>query len=461
MIHKEEYQIVNSNILRDLFELIEIPSITHDRVAGEKAAKWIIERVRKTAEDVIKVDTTGNPVVIATWKSQLKSGSKIRLLLYGHYDVQSVEPLNEWNSSPFVPTIKDGRIYARGIGDNKGQFFAHLLAIELLHKKKQLPIDIKMVFDGDEERGSPTLLKPLMQNKEFLSSDLVVVSDGPSDPSWRPTIVFGARGIVLAKFQMRTANKDAHSGNLGGIQPNPVHGLSQILNTMVNQDGKCTVQGFYENVFQPDESALKAAAELGRTPDMYKKMLGIDYFGGEQDLPLTHRVIFRPTFNVRGIQSGFVGELAKTIIPREAIAEIDMRLVPNQSPKEIQDKVLKHLENLENLSSYWKSLVTHCKVTFGSSFSPIYTPLNLKWTEIIEQSITEGFGEKPLKIPLLGGSLPLDKLFEVTRCPLYVIPYAQPDLGNHAPNENLMIEWLESGIKTSVRLLTNLGEYKT
>ncbi len=315
-----------------------------------------------------------------------------------------------------------------------------------------------MVFDGDEEVGSPNLQKPLLHNRESLQSDLVIVSDGPADPSWRPTIVFGARGIVLAQFHMKTAAKDGHSGNLGGIQPNPVIGLNQILSTMINLDGKCTIEGFYDSVFQPDEAALTAADSLGRTPEIYRKMLGIKYFGGEQDLPLTHRVIFRPTFNIRGFLSGYVGELSKTIIPSEAIAEIDMRLVPDQKPEEIQNKLVKHLEKISNISNYWETLVNHCKITFGSSFSPIYTPLNLVWSDIIEKSIIEGFKEQPVKIPLLGGSLPLDKLFEVTQCPLYVIPYAQPDMGNHAPNENLMLEWLEKGILTSLRLLKNLGQ---
>ncbi|MFX0152878.1 MAG: peptidase dimerization domain-containing protein, partial [Candidatus Hodarchaeota archaeon] len=249
---------------------------------------------------------------------------------------------------------------------------------------------------------------------------------------------------------------DVHSGNFGGIQPNPALDLMHILQTMVDDQGRCLIEDFYEDVFTPDSLAIEAADQLDRTPEMYKKVLGISYFGGEQDQPLAHRNMFRPTFNIRGFQSGSVREQAKTIIPKDAIVELDMRLVPNQKPDKIEKQVITHLERLKQRSKRWAAVIGRCRVNYEASFSPMYTPLDLPWTKVLEDSLQEGFGQKPVKIPLLGGSLPLYKIYEVTGKPLYVIPYAQPDQGNHAPNENLMLEWFECGVQTSIRLIENL-----
>jgi acetylornithine deacetylase/succinyl-diaminopimelate desuccinylase-like protein len=326
---------------------------------------------------------------------------------------------------------------------------------------KKLGLNVKFLFDGEEELGSPNLEEVLESKKQFFTDiDVVIVSDGPADLSWRPTIVFGVRGIVTAQLCLQSAANDVHSGNFGGIQPNPALDLLQILQTMINDQGKCLIEGFYKNVFDPDSLAIEAANQLDRTPNMYKEILGISYFGGEQDRPLIHRVMFRPTFNIRGFHSGAVREQAKTIIPKDAVVELDMRLVPHQKPKKIEKLVITHLERLKQQSSRWAAVIDRCEIKFEASFSPMYTSLDLPWTEIIEDSLQEGFGQKPTKIPLLGGSLPLYKIYEATGKPLYVIPYAQPDQGNHAPNENLMLEWFEYGVRTSIKLLENLSRQK-
>ena len=453
---KQEY-------LDDLFQYLKIPSISNDEEGGKKASIWLENRLKTTADYYKVIETSGNPVILTEWEPNLSSKDRLiedrTVLIYGHYDVQSPEPLDQWISPPFEPKIRDGRIFARGVGDNKGQHYSHLVAIECLKKLSQLGLHVKIILDGEEEIGSPNLDEALNKERDFFKGiDLVFVSDGPADPSWKPTIAFGARGIVTAQIYLRSANNDVHSGNFGGIQPNPAIDLIWILQTMVDANGRCLISGFYDEVFIPDEIALEAAEKLKRTPEVYYKALGIDYFGGEQDIPLVHRVMFRPTFNIRGFESGHVREHAKTIIPKEAIVELDFRLVPYQKPNQIQKLLLNHLKDLKNQSDRWSAMINRCKVKFEAGFAPIYTPLDLPWTNILVQSVKEGFNENPVKIPLLGGSLPLFNLFQHVQKPMYIIPFAQPDQGNHAPNENLMLEWFEKGVITSLMLLKNLGE---
>ena len=447
--------------LDELFELIRIPSISRNMEDVQVAANWLENKLKQTADYVEQIPTSGNPIVIAEWKPQIDELSACiptTILFYGHYDVQPPDPLDEWVSPPFEPEIRDGRIYARGIGDNKGQFFAHIVAIECLLNLNQLGVKVKMILDGEEELGSPNLDEALDKKQEFFEDiDLVVVSDGPADPTWKPTLEFGARGIVTVQFDLKTAKGDVHSGNFGGIQPNPVWDLISILKTMKDNDGKCLIEGFYEDVFVPSEAALAAADNLNRNPDVYKEQLGISYFGEEKEQPITHRLMFRPTLNIRGFSSGSVRENARTIIPKDAVAELDVRLVPNQTPEKIENLILNHLEILKNDSKHYAQILERCSINFETSFYPMFTPLELPWTQVLEKSIEQGFGEKPLKIPLAGGSLPLYSIYKVTGKPMYIIPYANPDEDNHAPNENMMIDWFENGVKTSIYLIENLG----
>ena len=446
--------------LVELFDLVRIPSVSRDKEVIQIAANWLEDRLKQTADYVEQIPTASNPVIIAEWNPQIteiSAPAPPTILFYGHFDVQPPEPLEEWLSPPFEPEIRDGRIFARGIGDNKGQFFAHLVAIECLHKLNQLGVHVKMILDGEEELGSPSIDEAIGKKKEFFDSiDLAVVSDGPADPTWKPTLEFGARGIISVQFELQTGKGDVHSGNFGGIQPNPVWDLITILKTMKGDQGKCIIDGFYDDVFTPTPAALQAAEDLNRDPEVYKKQLGITYFGEEKDLPLTHRLMFRPTFNIRGISSGSVREHARTIIPKEVVAELDIRLVPNQTPEKIERLIINHLDKLKTESDIYAKILDCCKVKFGTSFYPMFTPLELPWTEILTKSIEEGFDEKPLKIPLAGGSLPLYSLYTATGKPMYIIPYAQPDEDNHAPNENMMVEWFEKGVKTSIAIIKNL-----
>jgi len=326
-------------------------------------------------------------------------------------------------------------------------------------KSNQLKTHVKLILDGEEELGSIHLDEAISTEKEFFSNiDLVVVSDGPADPTWKPTLEFGARGIVTIQLHLQTAKGDVHSGNFGGIQPNPVWDLITILKTMKDDYGKCLIDGFYDDVFTPSEAALEAVKNLNRDPEVYMDQLGISYFGEEQDQPLVHRLMFRPTFNIRGFSSGSVKEKARTVIPKEAYVELDIRLVPNQEPDKIKQLFFNHIEKLKKANGPYKQILERCSFKSETSFYPMFTPIELPWTEILERSIQKRFCEKPLLIPLAGGSLPLYSLYKATEKPMYIIPYAQPDEDNHAPNENMMVDWFFNGVKTSIFLLDELGK---
>ncbi len=440
-------------IMSDLFDFLSIPSVSRNSSEVRKTAEWLKERLSEFVDYVEVVETSSNPLVIAEINSN-RSKDTPTILIYGHYDVQPPDPLDKWDSPPFKPKIKEGRIYARGAGDNKGQLFANLVAVDL-QKSYNLPMpNVKFIFDGEEELGSPSIDEGMMQKKEFFKDiDLVMVSDGPAHSSWRPTIEFGARGILGFRLRLITAKQDQHSGNYGGIQPNPVWEAVEILKTMKDSNGRCLLNHFYDDVFTPEKEAQLAAKELELPLDVYKKKLGIDFFGEEQGLPIPIKVMFRPTFNILGIAAGEVLEKAKTIIPSEVIVEFDIRLVPNQTTENIEKIIRAHFEALSERDERWKQRINRCQLTFEASMNPMYTPMNLKWTAILTKALYNGFGKKPVKVPLAGGSLPIYNLYKIIKKPLYILPYAQPDQGNHAPNENLMVEWFEKGIKSTMHLL--------
>ncbi len=444
------------DILYPLFELLSIPSVTQDRANVRFASDWLLAYLSQSADHVKRIETNSNPIILAEWQSS-HSDQSPTVLLYGHYDVQPPGDLSLWSSDPFKPEIRDGRLFARGAGDNKGQFYAHLRAIEHLVEHESLEWNVKLLLDGDEEQGSPFLEDALEQNLEFFQEiDLIIVSDGPAHVSWRPSLVFGARGILTFQLKVKLAKKDVHSGNFGGIQPNAAWALLDLIETLREPfTERCLIKGFYENVIDPDLEATKAALDLPLDEDNLKEQLGISFFGGESSYPLPFRVMFRPTMNLRGISSGGVKTEARTIIPAEAIAELDCRLVPYQDPEIIATKIRDHFQNLREDPRYAR-LLDHTSLSFGASFKPLYTPVSSPWTGFIEQALKTGFGQEPVRVPLLGGSLPVAVLNEKTKAPLFILPYAQPDQSNHAPNENILLSWLYQGIETSKALFSIL-----
>ncbi|MHA2365140.1 MAG: M20/M25/M40 family metallo-hydrolase, partial [Candidatus Hodarchaeales archaeon] len=279
-------------------ELISIPSITANKKHSLKAVEWLSKYLNEFLKIKI-LKTNGNPIIIAFTEPQ--QHQKPTILIYGHYDVQPVEPLDAWISPPFEPEIRNGRLYGRGTGDNKGQFFTHISALISLLETESLESNVILMLDGDEELGSPDLGDILKQNKNLLDGiDLVVASDGPAHASWKPGICFGCRGIIKIQIYVKTALHDRHSGNFGGLQPNPITALVEILKSMRNEEGRCLIKGFYDDVEIPDAIDLQIIEEYHITPEQLKKDLQINYFGGEHEFPIYHRAMFRPTVNIHG-----------------------------------------------------------------------------------------------------------------------------------------------------------------
>jgi acetylornithine deacetylase/succinyl-diaminopimelate desuccinylase-like protein len=350
------------------------------------------------------------------------------VLLYGHYDVQPPDPLDAWVSPPFEPTVRDGRLYARGVGDNKGQHFAQILGVEaLLDVQGELPCNVKVLLEGEEEIGSPRMPEFVRDHRDLLEADLVITSDGPVDESGRSTLNFGVRGIISFELRASGANRDLHSGNWGGIAPNPIWTLVQVLATMKNERGEVTIDGFYDTV-QPLTDLERAALEaLPVDVDAVKASLDLTELDQPRERGYFERLSAWPTFTINGLHGGYGGPGSKTVLPHEAVAKCDMRLVESQTAEDIFAKVEAHVRKHAPDVEF---------VRLGS-MDPSKTPLDSPWAEPIRRGIVAAQGEEPLLVPALGGSLP-DYVFTKTLgLPAFGVPYANADESNHAPNENL------------------------
>jgi acetylornithine deacetylase/succinyl-diaminopimelate desuccinylase-like protein len=430
--------------LADLFTLLAQPSISTQNVGVRECAELERGLLESAGLDARIIETEGHPFVFGE-----RSGppGTPTLLLYGHYDVQPPDPLEAWVSPPFEPTIRDGRIFARGVGDNKGQHFAHVAAIRAWTETTGgLPVGVKVLLEGEEECGSPQIDGFVAAHRELLAADLVVTADGPALDAPNPSVEYGVRGMVYVELFARGAKHDLHSGNWGGIAPNPAWTLIHLLGTMLTPDGEVKVDGFLDDV-QPLSPAAQAA--LKRIPlDQAAALAGI----GVRELPppagvgYFERLMARPTCNVAGFHSGYGGPGSKTIIPAEATVKMDFRLVPDQDPDDvfakIEGHVARHAPSVEVLRL--------------GSMRPSHTPLEHPRAEPLRRALRTGFGAEPVDIPLVGGSLPDAVWTRTLGLPSFVTPYANHDEANHAPNENMAVERFYAGIRTTAALLAEL-----
>jgi acetylornithine deacetylase/succinyl-diaminopimelate desuccinylase-like protein len=370
------------------------------------------------------------------------------VLLYGHYDVQPPDPLEAWESPPFEPTIRDGRLYARGVGDNKGQHFAQILALEsLLAVNGQLPCNVKVLLEGEEETGSPHIADFIRANHDALQADLVITSDGPVHESGRSQIVCGVRGVLSIELRARGANRDLHSGNWGGVAPNPIWTLVHLLATMKNARGEVTIEGFYDRVLPLTEREREALAQLPVDVAEVKQSLGLTQLDQPLERGFYERLSAWPTFTINGIHGGYGGPGSKTVLPHEVFAKCDIRLVEAQTPDEIFEKVRAHVQKH----------APHVELIRQGSMLPSKTPLDSPFLEPIRQGIIVAQGEAPLLLPAVGGSLPDYVFTKILGIPAFTVPYANADEANHAPNENMEVERFYMGIKTGAAMLAYLG----
>lgn len=428
-----------------LIDYVRRPSISAQGLGIGEVAKYIAGVMNQIGLKAQIVPTAGWPMVLAERGGPAGTPT---VLLYGHYDVQPPDPLDAWISPPFEPTIRDGRLYARGVGDNKGQHFAQILALEsLLATRGGLPCNVKVLLEGEEEIGSPQMPAFVREHRDEVLADLVITSDGPVDDSGRCRLLFGVRGVLSFELRARGANRDLHSGNWGGVAPNPIWTLVQLLATMKNARGDVTIDGFYDDVLPLTERERQALAKLPVDVDAVRRSLDLDALDQPVERGYFERLSAWPTFTINGFHGGYGGAGSKTVLPHEAFVKCDIRLVEAQTADDIYAKVERHV----------RQTAPGVEIIRQGSMDPSKTPLDSPFAEPIRRGIAAGQGEEPLLVPALGGSLPDYVFTKVLGIPAFGVPYANPDESNHAPNENLELERFIKGIKTGAAMLAYLG----
>jgi acetylornithine deacetylase/succinyl-diaminopimelate desuccinylase-like protein len=433
----------NQNV-EELKELLRIPSISslsEHKEDIQKAASWIANKLESIGlEHVEIIQTTGHPIVYADWLHQENAPT---VLVYGHYDVQPVDPVHLWETPPFEPTIRDEKIFARGATDDKGQTFLHIKAVETLLKTEgKLPVNVKFCIEGEEEIGSPNLPPYLSENKEKLSCDVVVISDSDMWDRGVPAITYSLRGLCALEVSLKTANSDLHSGMFGGGVQNANHLLVQLLSTLHDANGKVNVDHFYDDVVELTTFEKEQIKALGFDEEKLKKSLALmDLTGGENNFPYSEKISSRPTLEINGLWGGFQGEGTKTVIPNEAHAKITCRLVHNQNPEKIQGLIKKHLE---------EQAPKGCtvKVTLQDTGNPFLTPIDSPMIQKAAEAYETVYGKSPV-YKREGGSIPIVSDFNHSlNAPVVLMGFGLPDENLHAPNEHFNLENFDKGILT-------------
>ena len=447
---------INVNRERYLDELkafLAIPSISAlPQHAGDvrRCADWCADEMRRIGMQNVKlVDTPGNPVVYGDW---LGSPGAPTILFYGHYDVQPVDPLELWESPPFEATIRDGEIYARGSADDKGQVFMHFKAIEAhLKQNGKLPVNMKIILEGEEEVGSVNLDNFIRDHKSELGADVVVISDSGMFARGVPSICYGLRGLVYFQIDLRGSSTDLHSGSFGGAVANPGFVLSQIIAQMKDRGGRIKIPGFYDDVVPLQEEERKAWATLPYNEKKYKKDFGIPKLFGETGYTTLERTWARPTFEVNGLLSGFTGEGAKTVLPAVAMAKVSMRLVSNQTPDKIAELFEAHLRDVTPKTM-------ELTITRMHGGKPWMTSYDNPFVQAAGRAIERGFGRKPV-FTREGGSIPVVSTFqEELGLPSVLFGVGLPDENAHAPNEKLDVANFHGGIISSALLYEEIAK---
>jgi acetylornithine deacetylase/succinyl-diaminopimelate desuccinylase-like protein len=429
-----------------VMDYVRHPSISAQNVGIREVAALLVQKLTDLGFAAEAVSTKGHPMVIGRWE---KAPGAPTLLLYGHYDVQPPDPLEAWVSPPFEPTIRDGRIYARGIGDNKGQHFAQLLAIEShLKVTGRLPCNVIVLLEGEEEVGSPHIAEFVAANRDRLKADFVVTADGPMHETGTPTMTYGVRGVVHFELRVKHAKRDAHSGNFGGVLPNPLWTLVHLLATMKNDRGEITIEGLHNRILPPTELAKAAAAKLPIDLPGFLREFELKRLDEPQDRPFYDRLMFHPTLTINGLHGGYGGPGSKTVLPHEAFAKCDIRLVDDMTVEDTLAKVEAHVKKHGPEVEF---------IGFGGML-PSRVPMDSPWGVAIRNALVAAHGVEPLQYPSMGGSLPDYVFTKVLGIPAFVVPYANADEANHAPNENLKIECFINGIRTGAALLAALGK---
>ncbi len=436
---------VNDNkqrFLDELFELLRFPSISADQKYKDemfKTAEFVAEKLKIAGADLVEIcPTAGYPIV---YGQKILDSSLPTVLVYGHYDVQPPDPLELWKTPPFEPTIRDQKIYARGACDDKGQFYMHVKAFELMMSTNTLPCNIKFMIEGEEEVGSNNLGIFVKNNKERLKADVVLISDTSMISLEHPSLETGLRGLSYVEVEVCGPDRDLHSGVYGGAVANPVTILAKLIASMHDENNHITIPGFYDDVLELSTIEREMLNKAPYNENEYKIDLKVDELWGEKGYTTLERTGTRPTLEVNGIWGGYIGEGAKTVLPSKAYAKISMRLVPNQQSAKITKLFKDHFEGIAPKS-------VKVKVSPHHGGEPVVTPTDSIAYKAAQKAILESFGKEP--IPTRGGgSIPIVALFEKELGIKTVLMGFGLDSDNlHSPNEKFDIANFYKGIET-------------
>ncbi|MES2836347.1 MAG: dipeptidase [Bacteroidota bacterium] len=453
MKHITDYIEQNKNrFLEELFELLRIPSVSADPKYKQdvlKTAEAIKVKMIAAGADKVEIcETGGYPIV---YGEKMIDANLPTILVYGHYDVQPADPLELWTSPPFEPVVKDGKIYARGACDDKGQMYMHLKAFELMMKTNTLSCNVKFMIEGEEEVGSSNLGPFLEKNKEKLKADIILISDTSIIANDTPSIDVGLRGLSYLEVEVTGSNRDLHSGVYGGGVANPINILAKMIASMHDENNHITIPGFYDKVA---ELTAAERAEMDKAPfnlDEYKKDLNIADIHGEKGYTTMERTGIRPTLDVNGIWGGYIGEGAKTVLPSKAFAKISMRLVPNQVSDEITELFKKHFESIAP-----KSVKVEVRPHHGGN--PVVVPTDSAAYKAASMAMETTFGKKP--VPTRGGgSIPIVALFKsVLGLESILMGFGLDTDAIHSPNEHYGVFNYLKGIETIPLFFKNYTE---
>ena len=439
----KDYQEKNKDrFLNELLELLRIPSVSaksEHKPDMIKCAEAVKQRLLEAGADKVEIyPTDGHPVV---YGEKTVDPSKPTVLVYGHYDVQPAEPLELWNSGPFDPVIKDGKIFARGSCDDKGQMYKHIKALETLVQTNTLQNNLKFCIEGEEEVGSPNLGKFVSSNKDLLKADCVLISDSAMISLDTPSLDIGLRGLSYIEVEVTGPNRDLHSGVYGGAVANPITILAKMIASLHDENNHITIPGFYDDVVIASKKERSLLAEAPFDKDEYKKDLGVKKLWGEKGYSTNERTGIRPTLELNGIWGGYTGEGAKTVLPSKAFAKISARLVPNQASDKMAALLITHLQKIAPEYVSVKASLHH-------GGEPYLTPIDSKAYKAASKAMETTFGKAPIPVRG-GGSIPICALFEKELGTKVVLMGFGLDSDNlHSPNEKFDIANFYKGIET-------------
>jgi acetylornithine deacetylase/succinyl-diaminopimelate desuccinylase-like protein len=441
-----------SRIRSELFELLRIPSVSarsEHNADTARTAEWVAQNIRNAGLQATVYPTQGHPVVVGEWRGGGADAPTV--LAYGHYDVQPAEPLELWSSPPFEPTTRDGKIFARGSVDDKGQLFLHVKAMEaLLRTRGRLPVNVVLLFEGEEEIGSEHLSAFIESNAALLRADAVVISDSAMFAPGLPSILSSLRGLAYFQIDVQGPSTDLHSGSYGGAVVNPAMALARILATMHDGSGHVAIEGFYDKVLDWGDAARQEVRSLPFDDEHFRVETGAPALGGEAGFSTLERIWMRPTCEINGLLSGYTGEGAKTVLPSKAMAKVSCRLVPDQDPREIEQLMRAHVER------YAPKGVT-VTVTHLHGGRPWRANLDGPLFDAARHSLAAAFGREPV-ITGEGGSIPVVGDFQrILGAPVLLMGFGLPGENAHAPNEWMSEENFTRGLRAVAMLYEGLG----